>query len=93
MRWTSILAIYVLFWVMSLFVVLPFGVRNHAETGEAMVPGQADGAPANFNPRKVALYTTLVATIAFALYYINYVEGWVGVEALDFFGRKPDPSG
>ena len=93
MRWTSIVAIYILFWTMSLFVVLPFGVRNHAETGEPLVPGQSDGAPANFNPRRIVLMTTLVATVAFALYYVNYVNGWVGVEALDLLGRKPDPAG
>lgn len=87
MNWTSIVAIYVLFWVMSLFVVLPFGVKNHHETGEAMVPGQADGAPANFNPRKIALTTTLVSAVAFALYYANYVEGWVSADALDWVSR------
>ena len=36
---------------------------------------------------------TLVATVAFALYYVNYVNGWIGVEALDMLGRKPDPAG
>ena len=93
MLWTSIVAIYILFWTMSLFVVLPFGVRNNAETGEPLVPGQSDGAPVNFNPRRIVLMTTLVATVAFALYYVNYVNGWVGVEALDMLGRKPDPAG
>ena len=93
MRWTSILAIYTLFWTMSLFVVLPFGVRNHAETGDALVPGQSDGAPANFNPRRIVLATTLLSAAAFALYYLNYVNGWIGVEALDWLGRKPDFAG
>ena len=93
MLWTSIVAIYILFWTMSLFVVLPFGVRNNAETGEPLVPGQSDGAPVNFNPRRIVLMTTLVATVAFALYYVNYVNGWIGVEALDMLGRKPDPAG
>ena len=93
MLWTSIVAIYILFWTMSLFVVLPFGVRNNAETGEPLVPGQSDGAPANFNPRRILLATTLLSAVAFALYYANYVNGWVGVEALDWLGRKPDPEG
>lgn len=93
MLWTSILAIYVLFWVLSAFLVMPFGVKNHAETGEPLVPGQSDGAPANFNPRRILIGTTIVATVLFTLYYANYVEGWVGVEALDMFGRKPDPEG
>ena len=33
MKWQSIVAIYILFWVMSAFVVLPFGVRTHDEAG------------------------------------------------------------
>ena len=93
MLWTSIVAIYILFWTMGLFVVLPFGVRNNAETGEPLVPGQSDGAPANFNPRRIVLATTLLSAVAFALYYANYVNGWIGVEALDWLGRKPDPEG
>ncbi|HUQ12855.1 MAG TPA: DUF1467 family protein [Novosphingobium sp.] len=81
MRWTSILAIYTLFWVMSLFVVLPFGVRSHHETGDPLVPGQSDGAPAKFDLRRAALVTTLVAALAFGLFYANYVAGWIGEEA------------
>jgi len=30
MQWTSIIVIYPLFWVMSAFFVLPFGVRTRA---------------------------------------------------------------
>ncbi|MET0179764.1 MAG: DUF1467 family protein [Novosphingobium sp.] len=93
MRWSSIVAIYVLFWALSLFVVLPFGVRNPHESGTPLVPGQAEGAPANFNPRRIVLATTVVAAVMFGLYYANYVEGWVPVDALNLFGQPPDPQG
>ena len=93
MRWTSILAIYFLFWSLSLFVVLPFGIRNHHETGEPLVEGQSDGAPANFNGRRLAINTTIVATIAFGLFYLNYVEGWILPETLNAFGKPPTPEG
>lgn len=33
MKWTSILAIYALFWVLSAFLVMPFGLRTHDEAG------------------------------------------------------------
>ena len=46
MQWTSVLAIYFLFFVFSAFILLPFGVRTHDEAGLEMVPGQADSAPA-----------------------------------------------
>ena len=93
MRWTSILAIYFLFWSLSLFVVLPFGIRNHHETGQPLVDGQSDGAPANFNGRRLAINTTIVATIAFGLFYLNYVEGWIMPETLNAFGKPPTPEG
>lgn len=85
MRWTSALAIYFLFWSLSIFLVLPFGVRTSDEVGEAKVPGQADSAPHKFEVGKVALRVTIVATILFGLYYLNYVNRWIGVEALDLF--------
>ena len=93
MRWTSALAIYVLFWALSLFLVLPVGIRSHDETRDALVPGQSDGAPANFNPRRVALWTTIVAAVLFGLFYLNYVEGWIGADMLNMFGKPPDPEG
>lgn len=84
MNWTSALAIYILFWVMSAFIVMPFGVRTADEMGVEKVPGQADSAPANFRPGKVALITTVCASVLFGLYYANYVNGWVTASTLDF---------
>ncbi len=77
MRWTSALAIYVLFWAMTVFVVLPFGVRTHEEAGVARVPGQADSAPHEFSLGRLALRVTVVATIAFGLFQLNYYYGWI----------------
>lgn len=84
MRWTSVLAIYSLFWVMSAFVLLSFGVRTHDEMGIAKVPGQAESAPGNFKPWQVASRATWVSAILTALYVLNYIEGWITVGMLDF---------
>ncbi len=89
MLWTSIVAIYSLFWVLSAFLVMPFGVRTHDEAGIEKIPGQADSAPANFNPRLIAKRATVLAAVLFALYYANYVYGWIGPHDLSFFGRPP----
>ena len=64
MNWTSIIAIYALFWVLSAFFVLPFGVRTHDEAGIAKIPGQADSAPADFRPGRIALRATAAVTAA-----------------------------
>ena len=80
MEWTSILAIYVLIWVMTAFVMLPFGVKTHDEAGVPKVPGQADSAPVNFRPGRLALRATVLAAIFTAIYVANYIYGWVGVD-------------
>jgi predicted secreted protein len=84
MKFTSVLAIYVLFWALSLFLVLPFRLRN-AEPEDEPVRGQADSAPPNFSVKRTAFWTTIVATVLCALYYVNYVNGWVRPEFLDLF--------
>lgn len=88
MQITSILAIYFLFWVFSAFVMLPLGVRTAEEAGEALVPGQAESAPVNFNPRRLAGRATVVAGVLTALFVANYELGWVTMADLDFL---PDP--
>jgi predicted secreted protein len=85
MKLTSILAIYALFWVLSAFLVMPFGVRTHEEAGIAKVPGQADSAPAQFRPKRVALRATILAAVLFGVYYANYVEGWLTMSDIDPF--------
>ncbi len=89
MKWTSALAIYVLFWAMTAFFVLPFGVRTADEAGVEKVPGQADSAPVDFRPRRVILRTTLISALLFGLYYLNYVNGWISVDDINLF-KKPD---
>ena len=83
MRWTSIVAIYFLFWVMSAFILLPFGVRTNEEMGLETLPGHADSAPANFRPGRLALRATIFAAFLTAFFAINYTQGWIGIEDLD----------
>jgi predicted secreted protein len=78
------LAIYVLFWTISAFMVLPFGVKTHDELGMAKVPGQADSAPGNFKPLTVLLYTTLLSALLFGLFYLNFNYGWIDRNSFDF---------
>ncbi|MCB2045600.1 MAG: DUF1467 family protein [Novosphingobium sp.] len=89
MKWTSALAIYSLFWVMSAFVLLPFGVRTHDEAGIEKIPGQADSAPANFRPRRLALFASILAGVLTALFVVNYERGWVTVKDINVFGQPP----
>ncbi|HMG47401.1 MAG TPA: DUF1467 family protein [Allosphingosinicella sp.] len=87
MRWTSVLAIYVLFWTISLFLVLPFGVRTSEEVGEQSPPGHADSAPHVFSLPRAALRATIVASVLFGLFYANYRYGWIAAADLDWLNR------
>jgi len=83
MRWSSALAIYILFWAFSVFLVLPFGVRTTHEAGGDYIPGQAESAPHEFKLGRLALRVTIVATLLFALFQLNYYYGWVTPQVVD----------
>lgn len=80
MQITSIVAIYILFWVISAFIMLPIGIKTHDETGEAKIAGQADSAPANFRPKLVLMRATMLATALFVMFYANYTFEWITTE-------------
>ena len=86
MEWTSIVAIYALFWVVSAFILLPFGVQTHDEAGIEKIPGQAESAPVNFRPGRIAKRATILAAVLTTLYVLNYAYGWIEAEDLICWG-------
>ena len=86
MQWTSMLAIYFLFFVFSAFVLLPFGVRTHDEAGVEKIPGQAESAPVEFRAGRLLLRAAILALLLTALYVANYINGWITVEDLILWG-------
>lgn len=85
MRWTSIIAIYLLFFAASTFILLPFGVKTAEEAGVDTVPGQAESAPHRFDLKRHLLRAALIALLLFALYYANWTSGWITADDLDFY--------
>lgn len=69
--WTTILAwaaIYVVVWWITIFAILPIGVRSQDEAGE-VVPGSDPGAPALPRLALKALITTAVSAVILAVIY------------------------
>ncbi len=93
MEWTSIIAIFTLFWVLSAFLVMPFGLRTVEEEGHARPPGTVESAPAQFRPGRIVLRATILALALFGLFYANYVYGWIGIENINLFGSPPEAAG
>ena len=87
MAFSSIIAIYFLFFAFSAFVLLPFGVRTHDEAGLPKVPGQAESAPHRFDLKRHLLKAVVLAAVLFAIYYANWSFGWITPDDLDFYRR------
>ena len=85
MAWSSIVAIYVLFFAASAFILLPFGVRTDEEAGTPKVPGQADSAPHQFNLIRHLGKALILGAVFFAIYYANWTFGWITPDMLDFW--------
>ncbi len=89
MQWTSVVAIYMLFFVSSAFVLLPFGVKTADEVGIEKVPGQADSAPVSFSVGRHALKAAIMAGVLTTLYVLNYMYGWITADDINVFGDPP----
>lgn len=85
MNFSSIVAIYFLFFAFSVFILLPFGVRTDEEAGTPKVPGQAESAPHRFDLKRHLAKAVLLAAILFALYYADWTYGWITPADLDFY--------
>ncbi|HRY08239.1 MAG TPA: DUF1467 family protein [Hyphomicrobiaceae bacterium] len=76
-------AIYFIIWWLSLFAVLPFGLRTQDEAGE-VVPGTPESAPARPRLLRIFMINTLVASIFFALFWLGVTQGWLDPETFPF---------
>jgi predicted secreted protein len=79
---TTALAIYFILWWLTLFAVLPWGVRSQHESGD-VTPGTEPGAPALPRIAAKLMWTTIVSAIVFALLYVVYVNRLITFEAVD----------
>jgi predicted secreted protein len=82
MAWTTAAAIYFIIWWVVLFAVLPFGVRNANEAGEAVEPGNDPGAPTEIGMKTKLIWTTLIACVLFAICWVVYVYRLVTLDDL-----------
>jgi predicted secreted protein len=63
------IAVYFVLWWLTLFAVLPFGMKTQSEA-EEVVLGTVASAPARFSGRRTFLMTTLVSAIIYFAWYI-----------------------
>jgi predicted secreted protein len=85
---TAVATFFLIWWV-TLFAVLPWGVRSQHE-GADMAPGTDPGAPTRFRLGSKLLWTTLVAIAIYAVLSVVYIEHLVTIDGLmaPFVGPK-----
>ena len=81
MTFTTALAAFFLIWWVTLFAVLPWGVRSQHEGGN-MAPGTDPGAPTRFRLGRTLLWTTAVALVIYAVCYVVYTQHLVTLSGL-----------
>ncbi|WP_319773999.1 DUF1467 family protein [Breoghania sp.] len=86
MGFVTWLAIYFIIWWVTLFAVLPFGVRSQEEAGIEIEPGSMPGAPARPLMLRKVIATTIVAAVVTAIVY------WVITQSGLTFDDLPMPS-
>lgn len=79
------ITLYVMIWWMTLFAVLPWGVRTQGEAGE-VVPGTPASAPVKPRLLKAFLVNTVVATLFFAFVWCAMTYDWMGL-----YDTPPNP--
>lgn len=82
MSWATIIAVYFLFWWLSLFVVLPIGVRRD----DQVIEGNDRGAPARPLLKQKFLGTTCLAVVLTFVFVQAVNMGWISWES--FYGVR-----
>lgn len=76
---STAIAVYFLIWWITLFAVLPWGVRAQGESG---APGTDPGAPVVAGLKMKLVWTTVVATAIFAVCWVIYTRKLITLDDL-----------
>ncbi|MDO9415912.1 DUF1467 family protein [Pararhizobium sp.] len=77
----SAFAVYFIFWWITLFAILPLGLRTQAEENE-VVPGTVESAPAKVKLLRIMVTTTLVSAALYAAWYIVVFQLGFGLDSI-----------
>ena len=81
MSLATAIATYFIIWWTVLFAVLPWGVRSQRESG-AVTQGTDPGAPAIHHLGRKLLWTSVVASVVFALWYAIFTYRLIALDDL-----------
>lgn len=81
MSFLSIFAVYFIVWWITLFAVLPIGMRSQHDEGDVM-PGTVESAPARFRLGRVLLLTTVISAVIYGSWYTASTYFGFGIGSL-----------
>lgn len=79
------LALYFMIWWLTLFAVLPFGVRTQGEAGD-VVEGTPESAPIRPRMLRTMLINSVVAAFVFAFVWTALEKDWLGLKIPPDYG-------
>ena len=74
-------AVYFIIWWITLFAILPIGVRTQGDEGDVTL-GTTESAPLKLQMGKKLILTSLVAAVLFAAYYVVTVYFGLSVDSI-----------
>ena len=84
MNWFSAIVLFAVVWFLTLFVILPIGIRTQGEDGN-VAPGTPSSAPSNPEIRRKLAWTTAVATVIWAIICSVIIWGGLTIEDIDIW--------
>lgn len=75
MSWISVLAVYFIVYWITIFMILPIGLRMPEE--HEMEDGQAPSAPVNPNLKKKFQINALVAAVVTGIFWLAIEQRWI----------------
>lgn len=82
---TASLIVFAMLWFLTLFVVLPIGLRTQGEAGK-VVPGTPSSAPADARLGRKFIWVTAIAFVLWALVCSVVLWGGITIDDIDIWG-------
>lgn len=77
----SAFVVWLIIWWLTLFIILPIGIRGQAEEGDVL-EGSEPGAPHSLNIKRKFIQTTIIASVLWGLTCLLIVSGVINWEMM-----------
>ncbi len=83
---TAAIVVFAVLWFLTLFVMLPIGLRTQGDVGE-VTPGTPESAPFEIDMRRKFLWVTVITLLIWAPLCAFIVWGGVTMHDIDIWNR------